>query len=212
MKIVGVPAEALGKLHDVVKNDRFKTQDECFLCGDDIHTATPFRHPYAQIQDSKFSSEHGTYTVTVKLNLKFVQRDKRVVFTAQKPAYNVYVPIEALQAILQAMDQNLLPSGGECSVPTAEEVERLKMKREDWRYNHILPDLEHLVGKKFHSDIFDGETLEIIVPADRKITRALVWKLLKHIDKLDFSNGTDDVVVPALRQAREKDKAMIRQD
>lgn len=203
MKIVGVSPEALGQLHRVVKGEDLKASTECTL--NKSSSSGYSKHPYAVIEDSKLSTERGTYTVTLKLNLRlYVEEKLNQRYQNQIPEYLIYPPVEAFQKLLQAIDPNLAPSGGEKRIPTAETAAYLKDQQNVRRYEELMPDLDHLVGEKFHSDIVNSETGEIIAPANRKITRTLLVRLCENICNLDFSNGTDNLVVPALKQARAK--------
>lgn len=203
MKIVGVSPEALGNLHHVLKNEELKTSRECVINnGSD---SVPKKHPYAFIEDSKFNTKYGTYTVILKLNLRlYAEEHISQSYSSHIPGYWVYPPLEAFQKVLQAIDPDLMPSGEEKSIPTAETVAYLKDRQNIRRYEELLPDLNHLVGRKLNSDIINSETREIILPADRKITRTLLVRLCENICSLDFLDRTDSLIVPALKQARAK--------
>ena len=83
-----------------------------------------------------------------------------------------------------------------------EEFLQKNAAQEQKLYDELFPSLEGLLGVKYHSDIVNEETGEIIAPAERAITPRILRMLIVNVRKLDFSNGTDSVVVPALKKAR----------
>ncbi len=201
LKISGVRASSLAAIHDLVNGTEFRTTEPCYVAGDEDSTESQGIHPYASVKKVKFDPESGTYVVTLKINLKFLCREK--VKNQPFRDHFIFTPSEAVQALLRAVDEQMLPTGGKAiKVPSPEEIERLRWADEDWRYVNIIPELEKdLIGRTFHSDIVDGETGAVILPGRTKINRAHLWRLVRSVEKLDFSDGTDEVVVPALKAA-----------
>ncbi len=173
----------LGKLHDTLKSEELKTSsDECQPVYN--HGASRQKYPYAMIEDSKLSTEHGTYAVTIKFTLQFNERDGHDYSYYDHaggilPEYWLYPPIEALQKILQSVNSDFVPSGGEKRIPTTETAARMKDKQFVRRYEKLMPDLTPLEGQKTRSDVVNRHTKEIILPAGRKITRAILVRFVR---------------------------------
>ena len=120
------------------------------------------------------------------------------------PEYWLYPPIEALQRILQSVNSDFVPSGGEKRIPTTETAARMKDKQFVRRYEKLMPDLTPLEGQKTRSDVVNRHTKEIILPAGRKITRAILVRLCDDIRNLELLDENDNPVIPALKLAQVK--------
>jgi hypothetical protein len=126
LKLIGVAPEAVSRLHKALEAT-FKLPDHLQFnthgCPKDV--------PYAYIEESKYSTEHGTYTVSLTLDLvrSCGEKDERNNSSHNRPNYNVHLSAGSLQRIFQAVDQSLLPDS-EDPVPANDETWEILRKRE----------------------------------------------------------------------------------
>jgi hypothetical protein len=125
---------------------------------------------------------------------RFVIKQQRTTGHQHVVVSHVYPPIERLQSLFRTIDPNLLPSGEESKVPTSETT----------REELLLPEIEGLLGEWTRVDIVNAETKEVIVPAHRKISRAMLKSIISKIDKIDLPETNDDIAIIVLRKAKEK--------
>jgi len=99
IKIVGVTPDAIGRLHKLVAGTVCQTSEEIT-----VNTAggTSYgKQKYVQIEESKFNGAHGTYAVTLKFFLSFVDHKKE---------YQTYQPMMVMRSVLQSIDPKLVPA------------------------------------------------------------------------------------------------------
>lgn len=103
MKVVGVSSEALGALHQVVGRDDLRTR-EVHNLKDSNQGDAHGRHPYVTIEDSKLDPKHQTYTVTLKVMLRF-----HFIRFNHPSEHHLYSPLRAIELVLKAIDPKLVP-------------------------------------------------------------------------------------------------------
>lgn len=197
-KLVGVPADAIGRFHEILNRLDMWTQEHYHQSGkEDAQYATHFgKFPFAKLMDSRLDVDKGTYTVTIRFNLCLTAyQPNDDTNNPQHPVTQIFPPASALEEILRAVDPRFLPET-EVVVRPPGVAPNLNEELVEVLGNKIL-------GEKTAFYITQEDTGEILVPANRKITKSLVRLLIANIEKLDFDNGNDHVI-RAVMELRDK--------
>jgi hypothetical protein len=202
IKIVGVTPDAVGRLHKILAGVDCQTKDEVTVNIGGGNSSG--RQKYVQIEESKFDSSHGTYTITLKFFLCFTDRSED---------YHTYQPITVLRSVFQAIDPNLLPDK-EVRLPTPETARKLRKEE----LGSKIEELETALKEKMASLVDKStQTLlktpdgRIILPGGEKVERHQHhWNLLNwDLMKLDLPD-VDDKFVATLREAQESSREIDR--
>ena len=197
-KLVGVPADAIGRIHEILNGSEMHTQDAYYQTSkDDPRYATHLgKFPYAKLMDSKLDTDKGTYTVTIRFNLSLMAyQPNDDTDNPEHPATQIFPPASVMVSLYRAIDPRFLP-------------ETLTVVRPEGVPPSVNEELvqelaNRILGEKTHFDITREDTGEVLVPAQRKITKNLVRSLVTNIEKLDFDNGNDPVI-RAVKELRDK--------
>ncbi len=211
LKIIGVAPEAVSRLHEALKasfelpgNLKFNTN------------GCPKTVPHAYIEESKFSPDHGTYTVFLSLNLSESCGENGERPSHDRPDYIVRLSGKSLQHIFQAVDPNLLPDE-EVPVPADDASKEILRKREvQQTRNRADQEIANLYAMLAYKPLpCDVKNLDgrVIVEARTDVTHDHLWTI-RHWnmdppvhnlrgDYLDLESVADKKVKALLRQARE---------
>lgn len=197
-KLVGVPADAIGRIHEILNGPEMRTRDAYHHTGkEDTQYATQLgKFPYAKLMDSKLDTEKGTYTVTIRFNLCLTAyQPNDNTDNPEHPVTQIFPPASALEEIYQAIDPRFLPE-----TETVVRPETIPPNPTE----ELVEELGHrILGEKTQFDIVHEDTGEVLVPAYRKITKTLVRVLINNIEKLDFENGPDPII-KMVKELRDK--------
>ncbi len=189
MKIVGVPPDAIGRIHEILSKPICKTKENIHLRqgisglnGGKLEG----QFEYVTIEESKLDSEHNTYTVMLKVHLRFL-------IIEGEDEYFQYQPFKVLSSVLQTIDPNLMQDE-ERRVPLTHTARRLRLDNLKTRKKAVWKELQEkirtLLGKKPSRDISDSDGSPILAAGDVfSNEHGHVWHA--------FTYGVLDLQIPA---------------
>jgi hypothetical protein len=215
LKLIGVSPKAVGRLHVAVSDSQFKVADDYRLFSADRSD----KHPHVKIEESKLDKEHGTYTISLTVNLAVDCEEKVRDHHEGIPRFVVYQSMKSLRQIFQSVDPHFLPDTEEL-IP-ADEASRqilalrtLKKEREGVS-EKLHQKLKVLMGKKIPCDIksTDGE---VFIRAGEIVEGDHIFKLHCRISEergyLDLDSITDPKLKELLIEARGIKKSLSELD
>lgn len=154
LKLVGVPAETVGKLHNAVKKAaEFKPTFGSVICQSGSEPL------FFSVENSKLDTEHGTYTVTLKINWSILCKCHfdSAPWSPKTFDFKSYFPSELFASIMQSIDQNIM-NGDEQRVAVDEKSAEVMLDHERVRLlkggePKVQELLTKLVGKTLTRDL-----------------------------------------------------------
>ena len=212
MKFVGVTPDALAKLHKVVKSPECMTQLE----GVEINKAvgggdaTTRQESYVEIQESKLSPEHETYSVTVKVAL-LLKSSRNVGRDGQRKAtFNLFTPMRVFDSLLKAIEPALAQDKEYLLPADASSEEALaKAKLED-KQHEILDALRSKLSiNTCPVNLFTyGDSSEPLLSKGVVLGSYQWHRIADNIRFIDLDDHPNTEFINVLREAREQVKAL----
>lgn len=206
MKIVGVTPDAIGRLHEVLSQPICQTKERLHLrqgISGLNKGECRGQFPYVTIEESKLDPEHKTYTVLIKVNLRFATHDDK----ETDNEYHFYQPMKVLRTVLQSIDPGLLPDE-ESKIPMPGTARRFRLEemkaQEKALEDEVLEKVNSLIGKKPKMEICDpkGEVIlaagEVFRERGDHVWHEFTWDL----ERLSLPDSTDSFII-TLREAQE---------
>jgi len=207
LKLVGVPAETVGRLHEAVK------LAECKPAYGSVKPLQGQLPPsYVSIEGSKFDPEHGTYTITLKINWSVMCTCMFESHPWDKKAFDFqsYFKAGLLASIMQSVDPNIVKEE-EQYIAVDEKAAEIQLdherkRRQDSGELKVRALLSRLVGKTLTRDLLceDGSVLE---KAGMLFDNDNIWSFnrfrVKYGSEISLDGQDDPELVSVLREIRE---------